>query len=195
MYIPLPEELEWLEVNSHLHQDIVDYEDEEPPESQEPFNEEEEEELPGPPLPLSQAQINGQKRPLRDGSDSPNSGKRSKADLSETGAEEAWLRYSPPQNAEDSEPMAVDEERIVSRYASEIEGDFIPVTGPGGDRVYLKYSATGRLKKPDLQGPTKGESSLAVADWWLCGSLYRFPLCLLYWLGDTNFSYVRSLVR
>ncbi|XP_034680159.1 chromosome transmission fidelity protein 18 homolog isoform X2 [Vitis riparia] len=158
MYIPLPEELEWLEANSHLHQDLEDYEDQEPPE---PYPEEEEEEqLPEPPSPLSQPQVNGQKRPLSDGPDAPDFGKRSKADLSETGAEEDWLRYSLPQDSDrDLEPMVVDEERIVSRYASEIDGDCIPVTGPGGDRVYLKISATGsdgRLKKLDLEGRTKG---------------------------------------
>ncbi|WJZ89353.1 hypothetical protein VitviT2T_008576 [Vitis vinifera] len=157
MYIPLPEELEWLEANSHLHQDLEDYEDQEPPE---PYPEEEEEQLPEPPSPLSQPQVNGQKRPLSDGPDAPDSGKRSKADLSETGAEEDWLRYSLPQDSDgDLEPMVVDEERIVSRYASEIDGDCIPVTGPGGDRVYLKISATGsdgRLKKLDLEGRTKG---------------------------------------
>eukprot|EP00261_Vitis_vinifera_P032130 XP_019073373.1 PREDICTED: LOW QUALITY PROTEIN: chromosome transmission fidelity protein 18 homolog [Vitis vinifera] len=101
-----------------------------------------------------------QKRPISDGPDAPNSGKRSKADLSEIGAEEDWLRYSLPQDSDgDLEPMVVDEERIVSRYASEIDGDCIPVTGPGGDRVYLKISATGsdgRLKKLDLEGRTKG---------------------------------------
>ena len=56
MYIPLPEELEWLEANSHLHQDLEDYEDQEPPE---PYPEEEEEQLPEPPSPLSQPQVNG----------------------------------------------------------------------------------------------------------------------------------------
>ncbi|WJZ82894.1 hypothetical protein VitviT2T_002617 [Vitis vinifera] len=157
MYIPLPEELEWLEANSHLHQDLEDYEDQEPPE---PYPEEEEEQLPEPPSPLSQPQVNGQKRPLSDGPDALDFGKRSKADLSKTGAEEVWLRYSLPQNSDgDLEPMVVDEERIVSRYASEIDGDCIPVTRPGGDRVYLKISATGsdgRLKKLDLEGRTKG---------------------------------------
>ena len=66
------------------------------------------------------------------------------------------------------EPTVVDEERIVSRYASEIGGDCIPMIGPGGDRVYLKISATGsdgRLKKLDLEGRTKGESSFVVAVW------------------------------
>ena len=46
--------------------------------------------------------------------------------------------------------MVVDEKKIVSRYALENDGDCISVTGPGGDRVYLKIRATGsdgRLKK------------------------------------------------
>ena len=166
MYIPLPEELEWLEANSHLHQDLEDYEDQEPPK---PYPEEEEELLPEPPSPLSQPQVNSQKRPLSNGPDAPDSGKHSKADLSEIGAEEDWLRYSLPQDSDgDLEPMVVDEERIVSRYVSEIDGECIPVTGPGGNRVYLKISATGsdgRLKKLDLEGRTKGESSFVVAVW------------------------------
>ena len=79
------------------------------------------------------------------------------------------MRYSLPQDSDgDLEPMVVDEERIVSRYALEIDGDCILVTGPGGDRVYLKISVTrsdGRLKKLDLEGRTKGESSFVVAVW------------------------------
>ncbi|RVW32928.1 hypothetical protein CK203_116382 [Vitis vinifera] len=108
------------------------------PRTPEPYPEEEEEQLPEPPSLLSQPQVNGQKRPLSDGPDAPDSGKRSKADLSETGAEEDWLRYSLPQDSD------------------------------GGDRVYLKISATGsdgRLKKLDLEGRTKGESSFVVAVW------------------------------
>ena len=164
MYIPLPEELEWLEANSHLHEDLEDYEDQEP---LEPYPEkEEEEQLPEPPPPLSPTQINAQKRPLSDGQDAPNSGKRSKTDLPQARAEEDWLRYSPPQETvADLERMVVDEEKIVSRYASEIDGDCVPVTGPGGDRVYLKISATGsegRSRKVELQGHAKGESRFMV---------------------------------
>lgn len=164
MDIPLPEELEWLEANSYLHEDLEDYEDQEP---REPYPEEEEEELQEPPSSLSPTPINGQKRPLSDSRDAPNSGKRSKADLAETGAEEDWLRYSPPQETI-LEPMVVDEVNIVSRYASEIDGDCVPVTGPGGDRVYLKISATGseeRSRKVELQGHAKGESRFTVVVW------------------------------
>ncbi|RVW85782.1 hypothetical protein CK203_055384 [Vitis vinifera] len=138
MYIPLPEELEWLEANSHLHQDLEDYEDQEPPE---PYPEEEEEHLPEPPSPLSQPQVNGQKRPLSDGPDAP---------ILESVAKLICLRPE------------------LRKYGCEIDGDCIPVTGPGGDRVYLKISATGsdgRLKKLDLEGRTKGESSFVVAVW------------------------------
>lgn len=54
--------------------------------------------------------------------------------------DEEWLRYSPPQDT--VEEMEVGEgeaeEKILSRFASEIDGDFVPVTGLDGERVYAK---------------------------------------------------------
>lgn len=35
----------------------------------------------------------------------------------------------------------------MSRYASQIDGDFVPVTGPCGERVYAKIS---RVERDDL---------------------------------------------
>lgn len=52
--------------------------------------------------------------------------------------EEDWLRYSPPPAREPSPVVEEQEEKIVSRYASQIDGDCIPVTAPSGDRVYAK---------------------------------------------------------
>lgn len=64
------------------------------------------------------------------------------------------MRYSPPAAAENPAldpvidagpadevlaPVAV-EEKVLSRFASEIDGECISVTGPGGDRVYAKMS-------------------------------------------------------
>ncbi|KAL6312860.1 hypothetical protein AAG906_025891 [Vitis piasezkii] len=53
-----------------------------------------------------------------------------------------------------------------ARKIGAIDGDCI-VVGPGGDKVYLKISdrERRRLKKLDLEGRTKGESSFVVAVW------------------------------
>lgn len=74
----------------------------------------------------------------------------------EGGDDEDWLRYSPPKEAaaesdrQMSEENAEEAERFIYRFASEIDGDCMPVTGPGGDRVYAKLSSglmDGGLKK------------------------------------------------
>ncbi|VAI07444.1 unnamed protein product [Triticum turgidum subsp. durum] len=59
--------------------------------------------------------------------------------------DEDWLRYSPPPAAE-----AV-AEKIVSRFASEIQGDSMPVTAPNGERVYAKL-ATEKLVSEVIEG-------------------------------------------
>ncbi|XP_026387947.1 chromosome transmission fidelity protein 18 homolog [Papaver somniferum] len=51
--------------------------------------------------------------------------------------EEDWLRYSPPPQPPSPVKAAV-QEKFVYRFASEIDGNCIPVTGPSGDRVYTK---------------------------------------------------------
>lgn len=43
---------------------------------------------------------------------------------------------------------AVAEERFLSRFASEIDGDCIPVTGPCGERVYAKMCAEAIVSVP-----------------------------------------------
>ncbi|KAK6914254.1 ATPase, AAA-type, core, partial [Dillenia turbinata] len=161
MDIPLPDELEWLESNSHL-QDY--YEDEEqqpqfyPPEEDE---EEEEEEkrhqnqnpkpsLQIPPKPnqpsisVPEHQINAKKRFRLDGSEALNPEddaheKRTRSDSAELEIDEDWL--PPPRETIEVEPEPVEfvtKEKSISRYASEIDGDWIPVTGLNGDRVYAK---------------------------------------------------------
>ncbi|XP_073276642.1 uncharacterized protein [Primulina huaijiensis] len=58
------------------------------------------------------------------------------------GDDEEWLRYSPPQ-VEEVELLEEERgERILSRYATEIEGDCMPVTGLDGERVYAKLCRT-----------------------------------------------------
>lgn len=87
--------------------------------------------------------------------------------------DEDWLRYSPPQerNGGDQEErvevVVEKEERIVSRYASEIDGDFIPVTAPsGGDRVYAKICRVDkeeRSKKLDVKALSNGRKEAVFA--------------------------------
>lgn len=54
--------------------------------------------------------------------------------------DEEWLRYSPPRGIVEEMEVVESEkqERILSRYASEIDGDCVPVTGLDGERVYAK---------------------------------------------------------
>ncbi|PSS24093.1 Chromosome transmission fidelity protein [Actinidia chinensis var. chinensis] len=240
MDIPLPEELEWLEANSHLHDD---FEDLNPPE---PYPEEEDEfqpqQTPKPtlsiphkptritnPSTIPKSQIDSKKRFRSDGPDSCNSDGRDQSedngiddwlryskptlsippqpspttdpsqtpktqinckkrfrsdgpdssnpdgganledkrgrvdDLRVENDDEDWLRYKPPQNeaAEVVEPVVIEEEKIVSRYASEIDGDCVPVTGFDGERVYAKMSRVeeDRLKKIDMRAHYSGLTS------------------------------------
>ncbi|KAJ9680283.1 hypothetical protein PVL29_019561 [Vitis rotundifolia] len=174
MYILLREELKWLEANSHLHTKTLKTTKTKNPQNptmdlafRTMHSHSMTKLLPEPPSPLSQPQFNGQKWPLSDDLDAPDSGMSSKADLPKTRAEEDWLWYLLPMDTDgELEPMVFYEERIVSRYISKIDSDCILVTGPGGDMVYLKISVTrsdGRLKKLDLEGHTKGESNFMVA--------------------------------
>ncbi|GAA0156401.1 hydrolase [Lithospermum erythrorhizon] len=72
------------------------------------------------------------------GFESVESSKRSRVNVGE-GEDEEWLRYSPPRVVED-EVEVVEEvkEKILSRFATEIEGDCVPITGFDGERVYAK---------------------------------------------------------
>lgn len=155
MDAPLPEELELLEANYRIDEEYLDLE---PPEPY-PFNEEEERPThskspPFTPVALSpETQINGHKRfrqldglsPTIIDDAGPSDEKRCRIDNngpSET--DDDWLRYSPPVESNDNVEERVDgvaEEKLVCRFVSEIEGDFVPVTAPsGGDRVYAKMS-------------------------------------------------------
>jgi chromosome transmission fidelity protein 18 len=169
--IPLPDELELLEANSHFYQDYLD------PPSPDPCTYSPQL-LPeqSPPQSPSAPQINDyNKRPRSDGPDSPNQEdavlfdeKRSKID-DDTGPEvddEDWLRQVQDRNGGNEEErveVVVEEEekeKIVSRYVSEIDGDFIPVTAPsGGDRVYAKICRVDTeqgAKKLDFKSQSNG---------------------------------------
>ncbi|KAL7081345.1 hypothetical protein ACP275_14G034300 [Erythranthe tilingii] len=51
--------------------------------------------------------------------------------------DEEWLRYSPRRDTVE-EMEVVEGEKFLSRYATEIDGDCVPVTGLDGERVYAK---------------------------------------------------------
>lgn len=160
MDIPLPEELELLEAESRLHDSYQD------------FDPVEEILQDSPPPP----QINTHKRQRSDRPDSPiddvelpSDDKRSRIVFEEDADdEEDWLRYVPPlesngNSGADEREVAVvagNTEKIVSRYASAIDGDVVPVTAPsGGDRVYAKFcrvECEERVKKLDFKSQSNG---------------------------------------
>ncbi|KAG8096656.1 hypothetical protein GUJ93_ZPchr0013g37500 [Zizania palustris] len=61
--------------------------------------------------------------------------KRRNVDCEDSGDDD-WLRYSPPV----AEVVA---ETTISRFASDIRGDCIPITAPNGERVYAKLATDG----------------------------------------------------
>ncbi|KAL6189638.1 hypothetical protein ACLB2K_041024 [Fragaria x ananassa] len=147
------DELEFLEANYRLYeQDQL-----QPPE---PYPEQEEQDqLPTAPKspPSTESQINAHKRfrPVDEAAEAP-APQRSRIE------DEDWLRYSPPPHQ--SDPIIVEEtsapEKLVSRYASEIDGDFIPVTAPGlGDRVYAKISRV-EMEQPLHRGRSQSAGGL-----------------------------------
>lgn len=196
MDIPLPDELEWLEANSHLHDDYPDFDD---PSLPYPQDEDEQEFQPQsnnqnhqqlqppkptlsiPPKTTPTAKTQIKKRFRSDGQDSlvteegaRSEDKRKRGDDVRLeneegegeGAEEDWLRYSPPPMGTEEgggvveEDVVVEVEKVVSRFASEIDGDFVPVTGLDGERVYAKMSSRveeiNGLKKVGIKVHTGG---------------------------------------
>lgn len=171
MDIPLPEELELLESSAYL--DEV-YPDLEPPEL---YPEEDQEPPPAaqpPPSPDiqfdSEVEIIDRKRSRSDSPDESLSEaavlpeeKRSRTDDSARETDQDWLRYSPRQR---SDPVVAElKEKKLSRYASEIDGECIPVTAPNGDRVYAKLNrleGEERLKKLDVRANSNGRMSYII---------------------------------
>ncbi|GLT97836.1 hypothetical protein SLE2022_153820 [Rubroshorea leprosula] len=160
MDIPLPEELELLEANSHYYDEpCLD------PSSPDPYSSSAARSPDSPPS--ASPEINGQKRPRHSvDSESPSDeNKRAKIiDVDENAGiqidddddEEDWLRYSPPPQDSNTTVAGVQEEIYLSRYASAIDGDFLPVTAPSsGDRVYARVCRVEcelRTKKLDVTG-------------------------------------------
>ncbi|XP_020107967.1 chromosome transmission fidelity protein 18 homolog isoform X2 [Ananas comosus] len=64
-------------------------------------------------------------------------------------SDEDWLRHPLPKDAAagaapeaDVHVLDAAEEKTISRFAWEIEGECLPVTGPGGERVYAKMTSS-----------------------------------------------------
>ncbi|KAJ0093667.1 hypothetical protein Patl1_25924 [Pistacia atlantica] len=160
--IPLPEELELLEADARLHDPYLDeYLDLEPPEQDLPDS-------PPPQLtPHKRTRSESPSRPIDD-TEPQFDDKRTKIvvnDDEDNENDEDWLRYSPPKQSngdleEREDATVVVQEKVLSRYAFEIDGDCLPVTAPsGGDRVYVKIcGAQGeeRVKKLNVKSYSNG---------------------------------------
>ncbi|KAF5199465.1 Chromosome transmission fidelity protein 18-like protein [Thalictrum thalictroides] len=163
--IPNPDELEWLESHAlppEEEEDFDFYYPEEEVEQHQPQPPSPPTKLPEPsstllsnPLILPENQINRKKRIWSENNTSTTvdstsvevpqlieKSKKSRLPTAETEIEEEedWLRRSPSTENADTTPPApiVHEEKFISRYASEIVGNFIAITGPDGNRVYAK---------------------------------------------------------
>ncbi|KAF8015991.1 hypothetical protein BT93_H1517 [Corymbia citriodora subsp. variegata] len=174
MDIPLPDELEWLEAHSRLHEeDPLDLQPPDPypypPEGDEEVGGEERDfwgdrASPPPKSPQSgDEKLENHKRPSREEAAGPIKKKRSKVADHEDDEEEDWLRYSPPPETSHAElreeEILEPEEVAISRYASQIDGECVPVTAPGGDRVYAKicrFDNDSRPKKLDMRARSDG---------------------------------------
>jgi len=126
------------------------------------------------------------KKPVLDGEE--RGIKRRELDDDGEEEDEDWLRHSPPPKetvadattTESDQPMseAAAEEKIISRFASEIEGDCIPVTGPSGDRVYAKMSLG--VGDVDGGGQRKFHSEKSVNGRWAFSSFFVYAtICVL----------------
>ncbi|KAL1188776.1 Replication factor C subunit 1 [Cardamine amara subsp. amara] len=175
--IPLPEELELLEANSHFFEeeeddDYLNFEEPPYPYLIDSHEEKEDERMAQKNPDIGQSEspdINGCKRPRSLISDpivnldevSPASEKRSKIDKNRVEIEdEDWLRFSPVKEVVHEVEEVMLQETILSRYASEIDGECVPITAPdGGERVYAKFCrALGdeEVKKLDVKAKSDG---------------------------------------
>ncbi|VFR01092.1 unnamed protein product [Cuscuta campestris] len=87
--------------------------------------------------------------------------KRIRVERVEIECEEDWLSFSPPPVPPAPEEVEKEEEKekTLSRYAMEINGDCVPVTGLDGERVYAKicrYHMRERTRKLDTKGESTG---------------------------------------
>ncbi|KAJ0518376.1 putative AAA+ ATPase domain, ATPase, AAA-type, core [Helianthus annuus] len=87
--------------------------------------------------------------------------KRCRVDLGVNEADDEWMRYSPVREeaADVVEDVTEEKERFISRFATDIDGDFMPVTAPDGDRVYaklVKEEVEDKVKKLEVKGRFEG---------------------------------------
>ncbi|KAJ3682667.1 hypothetical protein LUZ60_012894 [Juncus effusus] len=163
MEMPALEELEWLESNSLLP--------EEPLDDEYFFDGEDLHADPSRPSHISPTSTSRDTAPSVVATDSQNSKKRPRqdeidssslrppashveeisSDAKEKDSDEDWLHYSPKKGKSCSAEIEVDvqmpdvAEKIISRFASEIDGDCMAITGPDGQRVYAKLRSMDAL--------------------------------------------------
>uniref|UniRef100_K4A5L2 AAA+ ATPase domain-containing protein n=1 Tax=Setaria italica TaxID=4555 RepID=K4A5L2_SETIT len=147
MDMPDPDELEWMESHGLLPEEEEDVYFDDPDEgfvpphgdSDQPRDSSQPPE-PAPPR-ANEASEGGLKRPPPPPPPEKEEEERSKRRNveREDSEDEEWLRYSPPPPA----PEVVVAEKTISRFASEIHGDCVPVTAPNGERVYAKLAVKG----------------------------------------------------
>lgn len=158
MEMPDPEELEWMESHGLLPEEEEDVYFDDPDEAfvPPPGDSDKPRDSSQPPEPAapraSEASEGGLKRPPPPPPPEQEEEERSKRRNVEREDEEDedWLRYSPP-----PAPEVVVAEKTISRFASEIHGDCVPVTAPNGERVYAKLAMEG-LTGGGISGTRQG---------------------------------------
>ncbi|KAK9160494.1 hypothetical protein Syun_006835 [Stephania yunnanensis] len=154
--IPEADELEWLENNALPPEDDDGEEDMEqyfyPPDPEEVQLQQQQQQpsnessiLLGDHSVASKKQIESKKRPCPESAlsgETASEEKRNRLSSSPSRGEtdEDWLSYSPQRDVEAVRVEVAEEKKCISRFAMEIEGDCVPVTGPCGNRVYAKIS-------------------------------------------------------
>nr|XP_043611816.1 chromosome transmission fidelity protein 18 homolog [Erigeron canadensis] len=170
------DELDWLEADLHLHDDYIDELDldidiEPPPIEEIPTEEPIPLIKPTLQIPNNQNIVSEPEKPQSKKRLNPNPStsvvedKRCKIVdvIDDDHDEDDWMRFDPPKRDEAVNDVEVveeeEKERFISRYVKDIDGDFMPVTGTDGDRVYaklVKVDNDDNLKKLDLKSYSKG---------------------------------------
>uniref|UniRef100_J3LMA1 AAA+ ATPase domain-containing protein n=1 Tax=Oryza brachyantha TaxID=4533 RepID=J3LMA1_ORYBR len=155
MDMPDPEELEWMESHGLLPEEEEEYAYLDEPDEEgflaagggaDQSRVSRQETTPAPTKPADEVSEGNLKRPPSPPppEQEEERSKRRNVDREDPGDED-WLRYSPPPVVD------IVAEKTISRFASEIRGECIPVTGPNGERVYAKV-ATGGLDGGGIGG-------------------------------------------
>ncbi|RZB42836.1 chromosome transmission fidelity protein 18 homolog isoform X1 [Glycine soja] len=174
MDIPLPEELEFLESNSHFAEQEQEEEDHHyyfpdlDPAAE--FLESNSQQSPSPQdlaVPSAEPEFNGHKRSRPPSPEEKRAKVRVAVEEDFAVADEDWPRYSPPPAPPEQamEEMMFEKEKTLSRFASEIDGECMPITAPSGNRVYAKlnrFQGEERVTKLDYNGYSAELSSEPV---------------------------------